>query len=132
MTPEDELAIRNQVARTAFLADEGSAAELAALVAPDGTWTMAGTAHAGPKEVEVALHGVRARGMAGPGTQSRHLGTTVLIEPTDADTAVSRAQFLFYRTGGGGPELAMIGEYADTWTRQSGGQWLLQSREVRR
>lgn len=126
----DELEIRNLVARLAQLADDGELDEYIQLFTEDAVWD--GGAALGTKqghaELLAAARDRRASGAAGPGTNSRHVITTSVVDVAD-DRATGRAVFHFYVKTDGAPELALLGLYDDEFERTDGG-WRLSRRAI--
>lgn len=126
----DELAIRNLLALGCYLADEGTADDVAALLAPDGTWQLSsGTVWRGRAEVATGLQAARDTGVAGPGSGSRHLLTTVWVSVGADGSARSRARWLLLRDSDG--VVVSHGDYQDGW-RRTDGAWALHARRVER
>lgn len=125
----DEAEIRNLLARIAQLADEGDLADYVACFTESATWGGAGfperRGHA------AILEGARARragGTAGPGSQTRHLVSTAVVE-VGGDVARARSIFHFYRETKTSPVLDRMGVWDDTFARTTAG-WKLASRTI--
>ena len=71
----------------------------------------------------------RAAGITGPGTQTRHLISTVAVT-VEGDEAIAESCWQFYTGTGDRPVLASMGTYHDTFRRTPEG-WLLAERVVR-
>jgi 3-phenylpropionate/cinnamic acid dioxygenase small subunit len=135
----DELEIRNILARLAHMADTASIDELdqyLALWTEDGTWAvLSGTSLApqeqrGHAELRAAAKQRREAGVQGPGTNSRHIVSTNVVEFDSQARARARSYFhVFRETGSEQPVPTTIGEYNDTFIRTPGG-WKLQRREI--
>ena len=96
MTSEDELAIRNILARVAHITDgRGSLEEYLTLWTEDSTWEspVAGSfrGHAGHLERHARY---RAAGVQGPDADSFHLVTTVYVK-VEGDEASSMSSWLY-------------------------------------
>lgn len=125
----DEAEIRSLLARIAQLSDEGELDDYIACFSETATWGGAGFPER--KGHAAILEGARERratGTAGPGTQSRHLLSTSVVE-VDGDHARVRSIFLFYRDTKAVPKLDRMGVYEDTFLRTSSG-WKLASRTI--
>jgi 3-phenylpropionate/cinnamic acid dioxygenase small subunit len=136
----DELEIRNRVAELAQLADTAQDDELdryLALLTEDATWlVVADSELLGTQERKghgEILEGVRQRradGIQGPGTDTRHVVSTVVVTFEASDRAIGRSYWRYYeRTSSNAPLLALMGEYRDTFVRTSSG-WKLARREL--
>jgi 3-phenylpropionate/cinnamic acid dioxygenase small subunit len=134
---EDELAIRNLIAALALLADSGTVEEYVALFADDARWEMpanpangvAASARVGRAEIAAGVRDRRAAGVQGPGSNTRHVITTVHVEVTGADTAAAQAYFLYFSNTADGPTVTSIGRYADSFVRTAAG-WKLAKRRI--
>jgi len=135
----DELEIRNILARLAHIADTASINELdqyLALWTEDGTWAvLSGTSlptqeQRGHAALRAAAKARREAGVQGPGTNSRHIVSTNVVEFESADRARARSYFHVFRdTRGERPVSDSVGEYTDTFVRTPEG-WKLHRREV--
>jgi 3-phenylpropionate/cinnamic acid dioxygenase small subunit len=126
----DELEIRNLVARLAQLADDGDLDDYIQLFTHDAVWdggTILGTKQ-GHAELLAAARERRASGAAGPGTNSRHVITTSVVDVA-GDRATGRAVFHYYVKTDGAPELALMGVYDDEFVRTDRG-WRLARRKI--
>ncbi len=125
----DEAEIRNLLARIAQLSDEGELDDYIACFSDSATWGGAGFPER--KGHAAILDGARERrvsGTAGPGTQTRHLLSTSIVE-VDGDRARARSIFLFYRDTKTAPKLDRMGVYEDAFSRTPSG-WKLSSRTI--
>ena len=126
----DELEIRNLVARLAQLADDGDLDDYIQLFTDDAVWD--GGAALGSKkghaELLAAARERRASGVSGPGTNSRHVITTSVVE-VEGNRATGRAVFHYYVKTDGAPELALMGVYDDEFVRTERG-WCLARRTI--
>jgi 3-phenylpropionate/cinnamic acid dioxygenase small subunit len=125
----DESEIRNLLARIAQLADEGDLADYLACFTDGAVWGGAGfperRGHA------AILEGARARrasGTAGPGSKTRHLVSTAVVE-LDGDRAKVRSIFHFYLDTNSAPKLDRMGVWDDTFVRTASG-WKLAARTI--
>ena len=125
----DELEIRNLLARLAQLADDGELEEYIELFTEDAVWE--GAALGQRRGRASLLEGARERrgsGVAGPGTNTRHVITTVAIR-LGGDTAKSRSVFHYYTNTQAEPVLAIMGIYEDRFQRTPSG-WKLAHRKI--
>lgn len=126
----DELEIRNLVARLAQLADDGDLDDYIVLFTENASWdggAALGTSQGHP-EILAAAKQRRADGRAGPGTHSRHVITTQVVD-VDGDRASGRAVFHYYTKTDATPTLSLMGVYEDEFARTQRG-WCLASRRV--
>jgi ketosteroid isomerase-like protein len=87
----DELDIRNIVARIAHYSDTGGLDDYGRQFAEDACWEMPpAPPKRGRSEIKEAGAARRAEGLTGPGSQTRHVVTTVAVA-VDGDAAVGRA-----------------------------------------
>ena len=127
---EDELAVRNLIARFAEATDVGSIEEYMSCLAEDAVMIInAGLMiRTGASEVRAAMEANRSRGLFGPGSDTMHLlgPSRVSIEGT---TATASTPFQFFRDTPGTKELVGLGRHTDTFTCSSG-DWRLVRRET--
>ena len=125
----DELDIRNVVARIAHYSDMGGLDDYGSQFAEDASWQMPGTApKRGRSEIQEAGAARRAEGVTGPGSQTRHVVTTVAVT-VDGDCAVADSYWQFYSDTATAPVLRLMGHYRDTFRREPDG-WRLVERLV--
>lgn len=124
----DELAIRNLIARLSLNADMGDEDEYMSSFAIDAVWNIPGAPMRGHDEIRSALVARRAQGVAGPGTQTRHMVSTIAVT-VDGDTAIANSYFQFFTDTVLAPTLRAVGAYRDTFTR-TGDAWKLQTRDI--
>jgi 3-phenylpropionate/cinnamic acid dioxygenase small subunit len=122
----DELDIRNIVARIAHYSDAGGLDDYGRLFAEDASWEMPPAR--GRSEIQEAGAARRAEGLTGPGSQTRHVVTTVAVT-VDGDAAVADSYWQFYTDTATAPVLSMMGHYRDTFRREPDG-WRLVERLV--
>lgn len=125
-----ELAVRRSLALTCLRADEAPIGELGQLLADDVTWSMSGRTWQGRAQVLEGLQVPRTSGMVGPGSGTRHLLSTVLVESAESG-ARSRSSWMLVRSGEAGVDVLMAGDYHDSW-RMEGDEAVLVSRQVDR
>jgi len=127
---QDELEIRNLIARLAHLADGGDIDEYVDQFTADATW--GGGRHPirrGHAEIREGVRARRALGQMGPGTESIHVVTTTCIE-IEGDRATGRSVYHYYRdVGSAAPTLCSLGVYADVFRRTEAG-WRLAERAL--
>jgi 3-phenylpropionate/cinnamic acid dioxygenase small subunit len=135
----DELEIRNLVARLAHLADTGDLEkEYLPLFTEDAEWVFPGGADPAAGGAAVSGHEAiladrlqrRGSGFQGPGTNTRHLNTTLAVHVDGSDTAEAESYWLFVTgTGRAEPQISGIGCYLDTFRRTPAG-WKLARRQI--
>ena len=129
---EDELAIRNLLAKLSWFADRTRMEELDEYVAcftEDAVWEMLGEVRRGHGEILAGAQERRRNGTNGPGTDVRHSLSMTVVEFDGPDQALVRSYIQAYRTASTTPSLFMMGEYRDTFRRTLAG-WRLARREV--
>jgi uncharacterized protein (TIGR02246 family) len=126
----DELEIRNLVARIAQLADMGELDEYVACFTDDACWVMPGNTRRGRVELRAGAEQRRADGIAGPGSATRHVVSTMAVVVDRAGgTARSSAYWQFYEQTADEPRLKAMGHYDDRLVRTVAG-WQVHSRTV--
>jgi 3-phenylpropionate/cinnamic acid dioxygenase small subunit len=139
----DELRIRNLVARLTHLADSGTEDQLEeylSIFTEDALWVVMGGLAGGTSLAaqerrgrDEILEGVRERraaGIQGPGTNTKHGITTMMVAFESDDKAIARCNWVYYvDTNTDAPRLAAMGEYRNTFVRTSQG-WQLACREL--
>lgn len=127
---QDELEIRNLIARLAHLADGGEIEEYVNQFTRDASW--GGGRHPirrGHAEIREGVRARRALGHMGPGTQSIHVVTTTCIE-VEGDRAIGRSVYQYYRdVSSAEPKLSSMGVYVDVFRRTPEG-WRLAERTL--
>ncbi|WP_051300910.1 nuclear transport factor 2 family protein [Actinomadura rifamycini] len=127
---DDRAEICDLLSRFAFLADEGDPADAGALFAPDGVWETRDGAFRGPGEIARVLAGYREKGVAGPGSGTRHVVTNVEVDFDGADSARSRCYWTLVGRGDDGTgRILAFGQYQDVLRRLEHG-WRLARRRV--
>lgn len=126
---EDDRQIRNLVARLAHLADYGDLDEYMTLFTDDATWDLPGGRCDGAAAIRSDRESRRAAGGQGPGTDTRHMNTTLWVDVDGSDVATAHSYFVFVRDAGSSPTVALTGRYLDTFRRTSAG-WKLSSRTI--
>jgi 3-phenylpropionate/cinnamic acid dioxygenase small subunit len=136
----DELEIRNRVAELAQLADTAPDDELdryLALLTEDATWVVVADSELlttqerkGHAEILEGVRERRATGVQGPGTDTRHVVSTLVVTFETSDRAMARCYWQYYaHASSSAPVLALMGEYRNTFVRTPSG-WKLTRREV--
>jgi len=136
----DELEIRNLVAELAQLADTASDDELdryLALLTEDAIWVVLTESEMlktqerrGHSEILEGIRERRAAGLQGPGTDTRHAVSTLVVTFETSDRALARCYWQYYtNTSSSSPVLALMGEYRNTFVRTPQG-WKLTRREL--
>jgi len=128
---DDELAIRNLIARLAQLADDGELAEYIQCFSDDAVWGGSGFGEKkGRDEIMAGAVERRASGTSGPGTHTRHVITTTAVS-LQGERATSRSVFHFYASTDAKPSLEIMGVYDDEFLRSESG-WKLARRTISR
>jgi ketosteroid isomerase-like protein len=95
----------------------------------DAVWDMAGSVRRGHAEILAGAKERRMNGQQGPGTNTRHVITTLAVHFEDTDTATTDCYFLAYGDTTTSPTVRLMGHYHDT-VRQTGGGWKLAHRAI--
>ena len=132
-----DAAIRTVLARIAQLADSGDLDEYVTLFTDDAVWAMPdnpslgmpASEKRGRAEIRAGAQERRASGVQGPGTQTRHVLTTIAVDIESDDRATARSYFQFYASTAAQPVLRNMGQYDDVFVRDTQG-WQLQHRTI--
>jgi len=125
----DDLDIRTIVARLAQYADVGDLDDYVSLFTDDAHWAMPNAPRTGRAEIRAGAEARRSTGDVGPGSNSRHMITTVAVAADGSDTAFADSYFLFFVDTAEAPTLKLCGAYHDTFRRTTEG-WKLERREI--
>ena len=128
MSADDELAVRNVVARVAQYADGPDVDAYVALFTPDAVWDMPGAPRQGHAEIRGGSEERRAAGQIGPGSNTRHVVSTMAVRVHD-DQAVADSVWQFYVDTNTAPRLQLMGTYRDELVRMNG-EWKLAHRRI--
>ena len=128
MSAEDELAVRNLVARVAQYADGPDVDAYVALFTPDAVWDMPGAPRQGHGQIRAGAEERRGAGQTGPRSNTRHVVSTTAII-VDGDRAVADSVWQFYVDTNIAPRLQLIGTYHDELVRV-GDEWKLARRQI--
>jgi len=129
LTPaDDELAVRNLVARVAQYADGPDVDAYVALFTPDAVWDMPGAPRKGHAEIRAGSEERRATGQIGPGSNTRHVVSTTAVRVYEQH-AVADSVWQFYVDTNTAPKLQLMGTYRDE-LRRVGNEWKLARRQI--
>jgi 3-phenylpropionate/cinnamic acid dioxygenase small subunit len=129
--------IRTLLARIAQLADTGDLDEYLSMFTEDAVWGMpdnpavgmTANEKRGHAEILAGAQERRASGLQGPGTDSRHVLTTIAVDVQSEDRATARSYFLFFGTTSTAPTLRTMGQYDDVFVKGERG-WQLAHRVI--
>lgn len=124
----DNLAIRNLIARIAQLADTGGAHEYTQCFTADARWDLPGAPRRGRADIRRGSEERRDAGEIGPGTGTRHVVGTMVVD-VDGDAAHASSYFQFFDRTATTPRLRLVGQYDDQFVRTRDG-WLLDHRRI--
>lgn len=125
----DEAEIRNLVSRLAHLADHGDVDDYVTLFMPDASWEMPGGPRRGRDEIRAGALERRQTATAGPGSNTRHVITTITVQADGGDVATADSYWLFYGDTATAPAVRLMGYYHDTLQRTEDG-WKVARREI--
>ena len=74
---------------------------------------MAANEKHGHAEIRAGVEERRAGGIQGPGTNTRHVLTTIAVDVESSDRATSRSYFMFFDSTTTPPMLRTMGQYDD-------------------
>ena len=129
--------IRTVLARIAQLADTGDLEEYLTMFTEDAVWGMpdnpavgmTANEKKGHAEILAGAQERRASGLQGPGTESRHVLTTIAIDVESEDRATARSYFMFFASTSTTPTLRTMGQYDDVLVKGERG-WQLARRRI--
>jgi hypothetical protein len=122
-------AVRDVAHRLAYASDTAPLEEWAELLADDVVIDIFGEVATGKESAKAGSTARRAAGRTGPGSGSRHLVTTVVVDVTSETEAEASVTVLFTQ-GGAAVESTRVVTYQDAY-RRDGGRWLLARRVAR-
>ena len=125
---QDELAIRDLVARASRLADADDVEAYVALFTSDASWELPGGGRHGHDDIRAGAIERRADGTVGPGTATRHTVGTVVVR-VDGDHATAESTWQFFTHTTTTPTLARLGTYHDQFVRTPAG-WRIRRRTI--
>ena len=129
MSADDELAVRNVVARVAQYADGPDVDAYVALFTSDAVWDMPGAPRRGHAEIRAGSEERRAAGQIGPGSNTRHVVSTTAVTVHEQH-AVADSVWQFYVDTASSPRLQLMGTYHDELVR-IGNEWKLARRTIK-
>jgi 3-phenylpropionate/cinnamic acid dioxygenase small subunit len=129
--------IRTVLARIAQLADTGDLDEYLTLFTEDAVWGMPdnpsvgmlANERRGHAEIRAGAEERRASGLQGPGTNTRHVLTTIAVNLESETRATVRSYFMFFASTTTEPVLRTMGQYDDVLVRGEKG-WRLAHRTI--
>lgn len=125
---DDELAVRNLVARVAQYADGPDVDAYVSLFTTDAVWDMPGAPRRGHDEIRAGSMERRAAGQIGPGSNTRHIVSTIAVRVHE-NHAVADSVWQFYVDTASAPRLQLMGTYHDE-CRRLGREWKLAHRQI--
>lgn len=121
--------IRNLAAQLAHLADEESdMSTYLQCFTEDARWSMQAIDLNGRDEILAGALERRRSGSQGPGTHTRHIITTHVVE-VDGDEARGQLYLLFMADTATSPHVRSVAHYADRYRRTPAG-WKLAERQI--
>jgi 3-phenylpropionate/cinnamic acid dioxygenase small subunit len=126
--PEVDRLVRELVAVSSLLTDRGDLDDFAAILEPDVSWQMPDGLTVGAADVMAGMRSRREAGHTGPGSNTKHVVTTLFVHRAGADRAVAESNWIFYADTDGTPRPAGAGRYFDTFRRSDQGAWRFESR----
>jgi 3-phenylpropionate/cinnamic acid dioxygenase small subunit len=126
---DDERRIHSLLARVSHLADRGDVDEYLALWAPDGVWEGSADSARGTDELRSRVESYRAKGIQGPGTNTRHVSTTRFVDLLSRDAARAESYFMYFTDVRDNPRVTRVGRYVDDLVRFDG-EWRLARRRI--
>jgi 3-phenylpropionate/cinnamic acid dioxygenase small subunit len=124
-----ELEVRNVIARIAILADQGDLDEYIDQFTEEAVWGFPNGERRGRADIMAGAVERRAGGVTGPGSNTRHVITTVTVTVDGSESASADSYFLFYQNTPTAPTLFNMGWYHDGFARE-GDRWRLARRDI--
>jgi 3-phenylpropionate/cinnamic acid dioxygenase small subunit len=132
-----EVETRNLLARVQHMVDMGELDDYMELFTDDAVWVQpgdpqrgrAGDERRGHADIRLGVEQRRAAGIQGPGTNTRHVSTTVSVQMDGADAASATSYFQYYTNTTTAPTLSVMGYYRHTLRRTTEG-WKVARREI--
>ena len=132
-----EIEIRNLIARVQQMVDMGEVDEYLDLFVDDAVWVQPGDPgrgrapdeRRGRADIRAGVEERRAAGIQGPGTDTRHLSSTVSVQLEGVDDAVVTSYFQYYTDTSTHPTLGVMGWYRHAVRRTPHG-WKVVRREL--
>jgi 3-phenylpropionate/cinnamic acid dioxygenase small subunit len=124
-----ELQIRNLIARIALLADQGELDVYVDQFTDDAVWDFPNGPRHGRADILAGAVERRADKVTGPGSNTRHVITTISVQVLNDEEATSDSYFLFYQNTTTAPTLFNMGHYHDTFAKE-GDVWRLARRDI--
>jgi 3-phenylpropionate/cinnamic acid dioxygenase small subunit len=134
----DDAAIRTLIARIAHFADwQEDLERYLDLFTDDAVWEFPGADGQGAPGARVVGRAAiradrqerRGAGFQGPGTDTRHLVTTVAVDADGGDAATADSYWLFFGETSTAPTIRLMGRYRDRLVRTPEG-WRLAHRTI--
>jgi uncharacterized protein (TIGR02246 family) len=125
---DDQFAVRNLLARIVYEGDAGDLDTYVTLFEADAVWAMPGVEHRGQSAIRRGVAQRRAEGLTGPGSNKRHILTTIEVT-IDGDDATARSTWLLVGGDGIQPALLRYGICNDR-LRKSDDAWRLAARTI--
>ena len=99
------------------------------LFTEDAEWLMPEGPRRGRADILAGATARREAGGVGPGSNSRHMITSLAVEFAGPDEAVADSYFLYVAETHETPQIQLVGYYHDTLRRTPEG-WLMARREI--
>ena len=137
MDVEAQVEIRNLIGRVQQMVDMGTLEEYLDLFTDDAVWVNPGDPsrltppdeRSGKAAIRAGVEERRAAGIQGPGTNTRHLNTTMVVDHDGGDTAIVTSYFQYFTDTNTNPTLRVMGCYRHTVVRTPDG-WKVRRREL--
>ncbi|MCU0310506.1 MAG: nuclear transport factor 2 family protein [Acidimicrobiales bacterium] len=125
----DELEIRSLVANLSRYADEADLDDYVGLFTEDAHWAMPGAPRTGRADIRAGAEARRGAGDTGPGSNTRHMVTTIAVRADGSDVATASSSWLFLVDTDTAPTVKLCGGYVDHLVRTSDG-WRVARRDI--
>jgi 3-phenylpropionate/cinnamic acid dioxygenase small subunit len=137
-TEDGAIGVHHLLARLAYATDEGSLDDYVAcftddaeLIVDDPRIAVPGSEGVrGSEKIRAAAAQRRVGNSSGPGSNKRHIVTTIAVR-VEGDTASSTASWLLFRDSNDIPGLLGVGQYRDELRRDAQG-WRIERRVITR
>jgi 3-phenylpropionate/cinnamic acid dioxygenase small subunit len=133
----DQLEIRNLLATVAQLADGGDLTDYAQCFTSDAVWVppesagveLLGAERSGIADMLAGAQERRDAGIQGPGTNTRHVVSSMRVTADGPDRARGRTYWRYYGQTDAVPQLLTMGHYDDEFVRSADG-WRIAKRTI--
>ncbi|MCC6172551.1 MAG: nuclear transport factor 2 family protein [Gammaproteobacteria bacterium] len=122
----DTVAIHELLARLTRAVDEGTVEQVAGSFREDAEWDLGVMTWQGKSAIAAGVESMRKAGFSGPGTNTRHIVSNVVVDFRSDMEAEVAATFVLMAKSPDGVSIRAMGDYRDVLVRD--GRWLVAKR----